>query len=78
MTRPRQIPGTGLFVRGTGFDAEQIAGYQRDLKRLNDYIDYLNSTPGAWEARRERLKNCKRAPGPAAARAAASFNKGRR
>lgn len=27
----------GLFIRGSGFSAEQIAGYERDAKRLADW-----------------------------------------
>lgn len=60
--RPKQIPGTGLFVRGTGFSAEQIAGYRRDLQRLNDYIEYLNNNPEALAASLKIRKNGK---GPA-------------
>lgn len=31
----------GLFIRGSGFSAEQIDGYNRDAKRLADYIDHM-------------------------------------
>ena len=60
--RPRQIPGTGLFVRGTGFSAEQIAGYQRDYKRVMDRITYLNNHPEELKAFRERYKDHDKAP----------------
>lgn len=74
--RPRQIPGTGLFVRGTGFDAEQVAGYNRDLARLMAYARKIYGDPAEYAAFKERMRYGKRAPGPAAAAAAAAF-KGR-